>query len=153
MLTGIDQGEVISPLLWCIYYDALLTEIQKLNIGYNLHHTYKPNVYTNNFEKVETNIPITAYMDDTSYITTNVNNLEIMLAKADSFYNLNNILVNKEKSEILVRYKNMKFDKKKNILKDHVDIKTNTINIKFRNKQLSLSIPSPSQGIRFLGVW
>src|SRR6266498_5306020 len=24
---GIDQGEVISPLLWCIYFDALLCEI------------------------------------------------------------------------------------------------------------------------------
>ena len=27
VLIGIDQGEVISPLLWCIYYDPLLTRI------------------------------------------------------------------------------------------------------------------------------
>lgn len=25
---GIDQGEVISPLLWKIFYDPLLTEVQ-----------------------------------------------------------------------------------------------------------------------------
>ena len=28
VIIGIDQGEVISPLLWCIYYDPLPTEIQ-----------------------------------------------------------------------------------------------------------------------------
>ena len=27
VLVGIDQGEVISPLLWCIYYDPLLTKV------------------------------------------------------------------------------------------------------------------------------
>ena len=26
---GIDQGETISPLLWCIFYDPLLCQIQK----------------------------------------------------------------------------------------------------------------------------
>ena len=34
MLIGIDQGEIISPLLWCIYYDPLLAEIKKEKIGY-----------------------------------------------------------------------------------------------------------------------
>ena len=29
VLIGIDQGEVISPILWCIYYDPLLCKIQK----------------------------------------------------------------------------------------------------------------------------
>ena len=28
VLIGIDQGEVISPLLWCIYYDMLLCEVE-----------------------------------------------------------------------------------------------------------------------------
>ena len=35
---------------------GLLTEIQKLNIGYILSHTYKPNVYTDYFENKEVNI-------------------------------------------------------------------------------------------------
>src|SRR5436190_13189142 len=40
---GIDQGEVISPLLWCIYYDPLLTKIQENNnLGYTLTHTWQP---------------------------------------------------------------------------------------------------------------
>ena len=35
---GIDQGEVISPLLWCIYFDPLLCEIADLHKGYTLTH-------------------------------------------------------------------------------------------------------------------
>ena len=36
VLTGIDQGEVMSPLLWCIYLDPLLCEIQQRDLGYHL---------------------------------------------------------------------------------------------------------------------
>ncbi len=35
---GIDQGEVISLLLWCIYFDPLLCEINELNKVYTLTH-------------------------------------------------------------------------------------------------------------------
>ena len=121
VLTGIDQGEVISPLLWCIYYDTLLVEIQKINIGYNLSHTFKTNVYNDTFNRIEKNIPIMAYMDDTSYITSNMENLEKMLTKADSFYDLNNIIVNKEKSEILIRHNKYEKEKEKSISTEHID--------------------------------
>ena len=40
VLIGIDQGEVISPLLWCIYYDPLLCKIESKHLGYNLRHSY-----------------------------------------------------------------------------------------------------------------
>src|SRR6266511_2855467 len=36
VLIGIDQGEVISPLLWTIYYDPLLTRLNRNDIGYEL---------------------------------------------------------------------------------------------------------------------
>ncbi len=41
---GIDQGEVISSLLWCIYFDPLLCEINKLNKGYTLTHQWMSDV-------------------------------------------------------------------------------------------------------------
>jgi hypothetical protein len=44
VLIGIDQGEVISPLLWCIYYDPLLYEIEQQQLGYKLEHSYRQNV-------------------------------------------------------------------------------------------------------------
>ena len=33
---GIDQGEVISPLMWRIFYDPLLCRIQKTSLGYEM---------------------------------------------------------------------------------------------------------------------
>src|SRR6266542_521023 len=41
---SIDQGEVISPLLWCIYFSLLLCEINKLNKRYTLTHKWMSNV-------------------------------------------------------------------------------------------------------------
>jgi len=39
---GIDQGEIMSPLLWIIYYDPLFAKIEKIkhekNIGYELDY-------------------------------------------------------------------------------------------------------------------
>ena len=35
---GIDQGEVISPLLWCIYFNSLLCEIDNLKCEYEITH-------------------------------------------------------------------------------------------------------------------
>jgi len=35
VIVGIDQGKVICPLLWCIYYDPLLCYIQhQPDLGY-----------------------------------------------------------------------------------------------------------------------
>ncbi|EXX61795.1 hypothetical protein RirG_167880 [Rhizophagus irregularis DAOM 197198w] len=36
VMVGIDQGEIISPLLWCIYYDPLFTAIQQEHFGYRV---------------------------------------------------------------------------------------------------------------------
>jgi len=36
VFSGIDQGEVISPLLWCIYYDPLLCRVQESPYGYKM---------------------------------------------------------------------------------------------------------------------
>ncbi len=41
---GIDQRKVISPLLWCIYFDPLLCEINNLHKGYILTHQWMSNV-------------------------------------------------------------------------------------------------------------
>ena len=39
---GIDQGEIMSPLLWIIYYNPLFAKIEKIkyekNIGYELDY-------------------------------------------------------------------------------------------------------------------
>ena len=102
LLVGIDQGEVISPLLWCIYYDPLLCEIQQRNLGYKVTHTYKNNIYTDETTTLESTVGDQAYMDDSTWFANNKESLEQILEIADQFFTLNNIKVNKEKSELLV---------------------------------------------------
>jgi hypothetical protein len=101
VISGIDQGEIISPILWCIYYDPLLTRIQKSILGYNLksHH----------YSSVLDELPITttvhvsclAYMDDTLWLSKSKDDLNDIMLIADSFYHLNDIKVNWDKSLLL----------------------------------------------------
>ena len=102
VLIGIDQGEVISPLLWCIYYDPLLCEIEKQKLGYTINHSYRQNVYSDSLTSLQHTSSSLAFMDDTTWIASSQQNLESILSIADDFNNLNNILVNKSKSELLV---------------------------------------------------
>ncbi|CAB4430188.1 unnamed protein product [Rhizophagus irregularis] len=90
VLTGIDQGEVISPLLWCIYYDPLLAEIDKQQLGYNIS-CISTSVVQEDGVLNQQNVSVMAYMDDTQWITDEKSKLEKMLYIADTFYRLNDI--------------------------------------------------------------
>ena len=115
MLVGIDQGEIISPLLWCIYYDPLLCEIQSHNLGYEITSRIKEDVYSD-LEKTKTlRFPGLAYMDDTNWISGSIVDLENILEIADDFYKLNDIQINKEKSELMLKTYRKKFDYKKQV--------------------------------------
>jgi len=46
---GIDQGKIISPLLWCIYFDPLLCEINDLGYGYTLSYAHINNVISDSY--------------------------------------------------------------------------------------------------------
>ena len=42
---GIEQGEVISPLIWRIFYDPLLTKVKKNTLlGYELEVSWQENL-------------------------------------------------------------------------------------------------------------
>ena len=45
VLTGIDQDEIISPFLWIIYYDLLLTKLQELSPYYMMIVSTKSDIY------------------------------------------------------------------------------------------------------------
>ncbi|GBB86827.1 hypothetical protein RclHR1_13270009 [Rhizophagus clarus] len=149
MLIGINQGEVISPLLWCIYYDPLLCEIEQRKLGYTLE---APKIALNKFYGEDTSdetekltISSSAYMDNTQWLTPSQNNLEKILEIADSFYKLNNIQVNKEKSELLVRYKQGRYRPK---LKPH-----EPVNLRFGSDSIFIIPVSPQSSICILGVY
>src|SRR3989442_7679338 len=106
VLIGIDQGEVIAPLLWCIYYDPLLVEVQSRQLGYNLSHTYRQNLYDpTSITSESINIPALAYMDDTNWISDSEQNMASILTISKEFFSFTNILVNDFKAELMTTAK------------------------------------------------
>jgi hypothetical protein len=144
VLTGIDQGEVISPVLWCIYYDLLLAEIDKQNLGYTISCTNKSFVQDEKYGLVQHPVSVLAYMDDTQWVTDEKSKLEDMLYIADTFYRLNDIQINKEKSELMMRAK------KKGQKYSH--IYNEKILIKFGDEKIHIKAKHPHEPLRILGV-
>lgn len=140
MQCGIDQGEIISPLLWIVYYNPLLTKIKESNLGYNIDGRRVLNLYENISEICNINFSGLSYMDDTNFISEDKENLEKILSIAGSFYDLNDIKINKSKSELLLRRK-----KGGDIIKKKI--------INFGKLAINI-IPVDKKGsIRILGVW
>src|SRR3989337_424484 len=91
-LVGIDQGEVICPLLWCIYYDPLLSFIQNSDLGFKMQVTWNKNITApsgpNNIVTKSVSIPNTAFINDTTWISDSQDKMNRILNIADSFYRL-----------------------------------------------------------------
>ena len=87
VLIGIDQGEVISPLLWVIYIDPLLTALNGL----------KASPYSFNGSSTST----LAFMDDTTLVSSSFQGLVDMLNLANKFYDMNNTKINFDKASLI----------------------------------------------------
>src|SRR4051794_38663130 len=135
---GIDQGEVISPLLWVIYYDPLLSRIQQLNYGYNMRIKWKPDITKNDTNELSVSIPNSAYMDDTIWISNSIEKLTLIFDLAQSFFDLNSMKVNHEKSFIFTS-------------------EATTVNLSiysnYLNTHVTFPTKKPSESTRYLGVW
>ena len=67
---GIDQGETITPLLWRIYYDPLITLIHSQFLEYTMQTKWITNLKEKTFDKLKTHCSAFAYMDDTLWIAS-----------------------------------------------------------------------------------
>src|SRR6185436_14949138 len=135
---GIDQGEVISPLLWVIYIDPLLTLLNGSNST--------PYIINNNSNVPPVQLSTLCYMDDTNLISSSIEGLRDMLLTAQEFYNLNNTKVNFSKA-VLVCNRDPN-DPLRSLKHDpdpfHFDLGPHSFTIK----------PLPyNDSFRFLGVW
>jgi hypothetical protein len=139
VLIGIDQGEVISPLLWCIYYDPLLCQIQDNNEGYNMKHNFRENLYIPQTTTESITISSMAYMDDTTWIASSKQNMESILQTADDFNHLNNIKVNKQKSELLMHVPGQPYN--------------DEVSIEFGQETIRIRPARRGESIRLLGIW
>src|SRR3990170_3349861 len=141
ILTGIDQGETISPLLWRIYYDPLLCRIKETQNGYIQEHQWRLNKNKTDITSLSLSFSCMAFMDDTVWIAHTKSELEAILKIADSFYILNDIKINKDKS-ILLTNKPKPIDEGSDYCT--LSFGVETIKIKPTPKNIS---------VRYLGVW
>ena len=137
---GIDQGEVLSPLVWRIFYDPLLCEVQsRTNWGYTVEVSWPTDLSRNKTQKISSRQSVIAYADDTTWIAKSKEELVEILNLADDFYELNDIKINKKKSELVV-INGKKDTENQNLLlicKDGTEIKAKV----------------KDEAARFLGIW
>jgi hypothetical protein len=134
VLNGIDQGETITPLLWRIYYDPLISYIYNNFNGYSTKVSWPTNLKDPTYNKLESHCSVLAYMDDTLWIASSQQELSQILNIAESFYNMANIQINPTKS-ILTTNESL----------------TNYNPITYNNHLLNLH--PPSEPFKFLGCW
>jgi hypothetical protein len=81
-------------------------------------------------------VPALAYMDDTLWMADSRTDLQNIMALADSFFTLNSIQVNWDKSVLLTNTRD-----------------TSAVNFTFNDKDVWLSPLSHKDSTRYLGVW
>ncbi|KAG9285168.1 hypothetical protein G9A89_004383 [Geosiphon pyriformis] len=98
---GLDQGEVFSPLLWCIFYDLLLCEVkrQKSICDYKLiSHFISKTGWVESQAGLSSFLATSAFVDDTIWVGSSQAATQHILNVASEFFCLNNILINNDKT-------------------------------------------------------
>ena len=139
---SIDQGEVICPLLWCIYYDPLLTYIQeKIEFGYELLTTEWKHIKNTGDMSMNRilyeRIPDTAFIDDTTWIAKSQYDLKQILSIAQSFFRLNDILINNNKATLIT---------------NNNSAAGQSIQLNIGTQPIQVKVESQAKTVRILGV-
>jgi hypothetical protein len=107
ILQGIDQGEIVSPLLWNIYYDLIF---QKINEQMDLHINLNTKKIKNILHEKDDilykySTSLVGYLDDTTWFGTSLDQINRKLSIANEFYNIAKIQINIDKYKILTNDK------------------------------------------------
>ncbi|CAB4423103.1 unnamed protein product [Rhizophagus irregularis] len=140
---GIDQGEIISLLLWVIYLDPLLTVLnQEVRDPFVLKSSALLTYSLLEFEQHSLPVSHLTFMDDLTLIASSKSGIEDHLSITAEFYTLNNVQANSAKY-VLLSSSNpssvITFDLLPSPLISDVS--------------LSLSSLALGTSFRFLGVW
>ncbi|GET60810.1 RNA-directed DNA polymerase from mobile element jockey-like [Rhizophagus irregularis DAOM 181602=DAOM 197198] len=145
---GIDQGEVISPLLWIIYLDPLLTVLK--NEKKDPYRLVSPiascTVSSASCSLDALDINNLVFMDDSTLISSSKEGMEHMLSITEEFYCLNNTSANHNKYVLAT-----------NAVAASRDLSPIAFNLLTSSLNSTTNItvtPIPmSSSFRFLGVW
>src|SRR4051812_4769472 len=135
---GIDQGESLSPLLWVIYINPLLTVLNKeASLPYIIDSDPSvPRVCTSTL----------AFIDDTTLISSSIEGLDHLLNIAQEFYEFNNTKINFSKAELIC---NRDPSNPSSQLPDNPTLYT----FKSETVDFSCTPLPPKTSFRFLVVW
>ncbi|GES84981.1 ribonuclease H-like domain-containing protein [Rhizophagus clarus] len=107
VMQGIDQGEVVSPLLWIIYYDPLFARINSLReLAFTVELQQIKNIWNPAADqKVSYSTTVQSYLDDTTWVAPSLTHMKTLLEISNEFYELANIQINKDKYRLLTNNK------------------------------------------------
>ena len=136
---GIDQGEVISPLIWRIFYDPLLCRIMDdPTLGYTMSANWPSDLHGNT-RTYASRISALAFFDDTSWLAHSRASMTRTIDLSNEFFVLNDININGAKSELIV------------VNGNPTDNPLDGITMGSDNATV---LPSPNhRPVRYLGVW
>src|SRR5436305_6168903 len=135
---GIDQEESLSPLLWVIYIDPLLTVLNKeASLSYIIDSD--PSVTCVCTSTL-------AFMDNTTLISSSIEGLDNLLNIAQEFYEFNNTKINFSKAELICN---------RDPSNPSSQLPDNPTPYNFKSETLDFSCTSLllKTSFRFLGVW
>src|SRR5256885_9619742 len=93
MKIGIDQGQSLSPLLWVIYIDPLLTVLNK--------EASSPYIIDSDPSVSYVCTSTLAFIDNTTLISSSIEGLDHLLNITQEFYEFNNTKINFNKAELI----------------------------------------------------
>ena len=134
---GIEQGEVLSPLVWRIFYDPLLEKIQEdASLGYTIAVSLPYNNNLNYAKTVKCRQAVVAFADDTTWIASSKEQMERTIQIAEDFFELNDIQINGKKSKLIT-----------------VNSRESFNNSKIKLGEEWVQAERKSKTTRFLGIW
>src|SRR5205085_4534429 len=134
---GIEQGEVISPLIWRIFYDPLLTKVKKNTLlRYELEVSWQENLEEKRKKTKRVRQAVVAFADDTTWIANSKEQLEEIIKISEDFFKINDIQINPSKSRLIT-----------------INAKSNIEERKVIVDKQEVYATKEKEAVRFLGVW
>ncbi|CAB4436307.1 unnamed protein product [Rhizophagus irregularis] len=143
---GIDQGEVISPLLWVIYIDPLLTVLK--NEMLDPYVLSAPTLSSSQPSIPDLRVNNLVFMDDSTLISSTKSGMESMLSITEEFYAINNTSANHSKYVLITNSLSLTSASAPSPI--NFNLKLSDLN---RVPFISITPISMTTSFRFLGVW